>query len=332
MWIFSKKEIQRFVAVDGEAVDTVERGFALLGEGKVETPPILRVDFPEVKGEVDVKTAAVKGLPFFAIKISSGFFLNPEKGLASGSGMMVLIRTDTGQPEALLLDDGYLTDVRTAAAGAVAARYLAREGRVRAGVIGAGGQAYFQMKGLSLVRELESVSVWSPTRERAESCARKLAQELQVDAMVAPDAQAVVRESDIVVTATPAEKPVVQPEWLHSGLHITAMGSDARHKRELGEGVLAAADRVVCDLKSQCLQFGELRAAVEEGAIDPETVTELGELAAKAETGRKHPEEITVCDLTGTGVQDTMIAIHAYLTLREHGCGMVMIRDNYKKR
>lgn len=328
MWIFQEREIRRFVSVDAEAVAAVEKGFALLGKGMVETPPILRIDFPEVKGEVDVKTAAVQGLPFFAVKISSGFFQNREKGLPSGNGMMVLIRTDTGQPEAVLLDNGYLTDVRTSAAGAVATRHLAREGKVRAGVIGAGSQAYFQVRGLSLVRELTSVSVWSPTRRRAEDCARRLAQELQLDARAVEDAHTVVRESEIVVTATPATEAVVQKEWLHPGLHITAMGSDAGHKRELGSGVLTMADRVVCDLKSQCLSFGELRAAVEEGAIDPAAVAELGQIVANTATGRQRQEEITICDLTGTGVQDTMIAIHAYQILRKQGCGIGLTEED----
>ncbi|MFC4076824.1 cyclodeaminase [Salinithrix halophila] len=327
MWIFHEAEIRRFVPLDEGAVEAVEEGFSLLSKGKVQTPPIMRVDFPEREGEVDVKTAAVAGLPWFAIKISAGFFLNSELGLPSGNGMMILIRTDTGQPEALLLDNGYLTDVRTAAAGAVAARYLAPKEARCPGVIGAGNQARFQIRGLALVREVDSVRVWSPSEERAETCARELGEELGVEAHAERDVESVVRESDILVTATPAREPVVQADWLHPGLHITAMGSDAGHKRELADGVLSAADRVVCDLRSQCLRFGELRAAVVTGEIQSVAVTELGELTSSKGVGRTQPGQITVCDLTGTGVQDTMIAIRAYQALRSQGCGVRMESD-----
>ncbi|MDA8351671.1 MAG: cyclodeaminase [Firmicutes bacterium] len=322
MWVFTEEEIRDAVALNVATVDGVEKGFSALVEGRVRMPPILRVDIPEHRGEVDVKTAVVEGEPFFAVKMSSGFFDNPKRGLASGSGLMVLLDVETGLPEAILLDNGLLTDLRTAAAGAVAARHLARDQMTTAGVIGAGSQARYQIRSLALVRRFDRILVWSRNKQRAEACAQELAAEIGVPAEVAPDTETVVKRSDVVITSTPATRPLIQKEWLHEGLHLTAMGSDAEHKQEIEGAAIAAVDRFVCDSRQQSLRLGELRAAVAEGWIDErESITELGEITASCTPGRRSEEEITLCDLTGTGVQDTVIAVMAYRRLREQGKG-----------
>lgn len=285
-------------------------------------PPILRVDVPEHRGEVDVKTAVVKGEPYFAIKMSSGFFHNPERGLPSGSGMMVLLDVETGIPEAVLLDNGYLTDVRTAAAGAVAARHLAPAEFDTAGVIGAGAQARHQIRALTLVRRFRRILVWSRNRERAETCVRDLERETGVEAVAVSDPESVVRKAQVVVTSTPSSRPLIRKEWLHPGLHVTLMGSDAEHKQEIEGAAIPRADRFVCDSREQSLRLGELRSAVAEGWIGKEEkVTELGAITSGRLPGRTSEKEITLCDLTGTGVQDTVIAILAYRRLRNRGDG-----------
>jgi ornithine cyclodeaminase len=141
--VLTKVEIQQCVAMDREAIAVVEDAFTHLAEGRVTLPPIVRIDVPEHEGEVDIKTAYVHGLDSFAIKIASGFFENYRLGLPTGSGMMVLVSAETGRPKAVLLDNGYLTEVRTGAAGAVAARYLACDSVETAGVIGSGMQARY---------------------------------------------------------------------------------------------------------------------------------------------------------------------------------------------
>jgi ornithine cyclodeaminase len=277
------------------------------------------MDLPDAHGEVDVKTAYVSGLPSFALKVSPGFFDNPKLGLPSVSGMMMLLAARTGRLEALHLDNGYLTDVRTAAAGAVAARHLAQPDARVAGVIGAGVQARLQMAALAKVRPIERILVWARDSARADACADDLARRLRLDAIAVGSAERLVLEADVVVTTTSARDPLVVADWLHPGLHVTAMGSDAPDKNELHPAVLQRADLVVCDSRSQCARLGELHHALDHG-IEPATV-ELGEITSGARPGRTHPDQITVCDLTGTGVQDTAIALLAYQKARARGLG-----------
>ena len=285
-------------------------------------PPILRLDIAEHNGEVDVKTAYVPGLEGFAIKVSPGFFDNPKLGLPSVNGMMMLLSARTGLLEALLLDNGYLTDVRTAAAGAVAARHLARADCRTVGVIGAGVQARLQVHALGLVREFGRVLVWARDPERARRYAEEMEERLAVPVSPVAGAEAVVTESDVVITTTPARAPLVRADWLHPGLHVTAMGSDAEDKNELEPAVIARADLFVCDRRAQSLRLGELHHAVAAGAVPAEhPATELGAITAGAHPGRADDTQVTVCDLTGTGVQDTAIALHALRLARAHGLG-----------
>ncbi|TFV35384.1 ornithine cyclodeaminase family protein, partial [Bradyrhizobium niftali] len=141
MKLLTERDLKQIVPLDLKAVQCIEDAFHSLATKKVAMPPILRLDIPEHRGEVDVKTAYVPGVDGFAIKISPGFFDNPKIGLPSTNGMMVLLSSKTGLVQALLLDNGYLTDVRTAAAGAVAAKYLARKDAFVAAILGAGMQA-----------------------------------------------------------------------------------------------------------------------------------------------------------------------------------------------
>ena len=323
--ILTERELRGCVELDPGAVDLVADAFAALAKGGVVMPPILRLDIPDHNGEVDVKTAYVPGLDGVAIKTSPGFFDNPKLGLPSVTGLMVLHSARTGLVEAVLLDNGYLTDVRTAAAGAVAALHLAREDARAAGVLGAGVQARLQLQALALVRGIERALVWARRADAARACADEMAAALGIPVEAAPSAEAVVRASDVVVTTTPATAPLVEADWLHPGLHVTAMGSDAEHKNELHPAVVARAEPFVCDRREQSLRLGELHHAVAAGAVAEDApVVELGAVVAGLAPGRRSAEAVTVCDLTGTGVQDTAIALHAVRRARERGFGTVI--------
>ncbi|MGF1563438.1 MAG: cyclodeaminase [Geminicoccaceae bacterium] len=309
--ILSESELRAAVPLDRAAVDVVERAFAALAGGKVVMPPILSMEIAEAHGEVDVKTAYIPGFDGFAIKVSPGFFDNPKQGLPSLNGLMILFSATTGLVQALLLDNGYLTDVRTAAAGAVAARHLAPAQVRTAGVIGSGVQARLQIEAAHLVRPFERVLVWGRDPAKAQACADDLAAGLGIEARALRDPASLVADSQLVVTTTPARAPVLRAEWLHPGLHITAVGSDQAGKNELEPAVLAVADLYVADRVSQCAGLGELRSAIDAGVMGKDGVVELGQIVAGDAPGRPTPEAITVCDLTGTGVQDTAIATHA---------------------
>jgi ornithine cyclodeaminase len=320
--VLTEAELRRAIALDLDLIDAIADAFSALASGKVVMPPVMHMELAEANGEVDVKTAWVPGLPSFAIKVSPGFFDNPQQGLPSLSGMMMLLSAGTGRLEALHLDNGYLTDLRTAAAGAVAARHLARADARIAGVLGAGLQARLQIEALHLVRPLERALVWARRSASAEAYADEMSERLGLEVTPLASAEHLVLEADVVVTTTPSRSPLIVADWLHPGLHITAMGSDAAAKNELHPAVLARADRLVCDRRSQSAALGELRHAPGQGA--ELAVDELGEITSGARPGRQSADQITVCDLTGTGVQDTAIALLAYRKAIAAGLGSVI--------
>jgi ectoine utilization protein EutC len=323
--ILTEEELRRCVKLDGGAVRAVRDAFAALATADVAMPPVMRLDIPDRNGEVDVKTAYVPGVDSFAIKISPGFFDNPKIGLPSVTGMMVVLSAHTGLVLAVLLDNGYLTDIRTAAAGAVAAHQLARRDAKVAGVIGVGVQARLQAEALTLVRPIERLLVWGRDEAKADACAAELAERLVIEVERVESAEAVVRECDIVVTTTPARQPIVRAEWLHPGLHITAMGSDAEDKNEIFPEALARADVYVADRRSQCERQGELHHAIAAGLWPADRpVVELGDVIVHKAKGRESDEQVTLCDLTGTGVQDTAIAMLALRLAGNEGLGTLI--------
>jgi ornithine cyclodeaminase len=322
--ILTEADLRDVVTLGLPTIKVVERAFAALASGEVVMPPILSMAIPHANGEVDVKTAWIPGFDGFAIKVSPGFFNNPKIGLPSLNGLMILFSASTGLVEALLLDNGYLTDVRTAAAGAVAAKHLAPSRVDTAGVIGAGVQARLQLQAAHLVRPFERALVWGRDPERAQACARDIAATLGIAARYEPDPARLVADSQLVVTTTPAEHPVLKADWLHPGLHITAMGSDQSGKNEIEAAALAACDLYVADRVSQCEKLGELRSAIAAGLWTRGTPPELGEIVTGARPGRTSEDQITLCDLTGTGAQDTAIATHAFEAARRAGAGSVI--------
>lgn len=318
MLIFTEEEIKRCVHINEEVIEVVEAAFTDLQLKDVQMPPIMRVDIPENNGEVDIKTAYIPGYEMFALKISSGFFNNYKIGLPSTGGLMVLINALNGQPEALLYDNGYLTDVRTAAAGAVVAKYMANESIETVGVIGAGAQARYQLQALRQVRYFNEVNVCGRTPKRLSEFKLEMENTLGVKVNILEEAEAVVKSSDLLITTTPSSEPVVRHEWIPEGMHITAMGSDAEHKQELDPYILKNADHYVCDVIAQCKVLGELRSALEQNVLEnTEQIIELGEVTANRKKLRTSKSDVTVADLTGTGAQDTKIALYAYKKLTE---------------
>ncbi|MPW21504.1 cyclodeaminase [Paraburkholderia sp. CNPSo 3157] len=325
--LLGESQLRELVPLDLAAIDQVESAFLSLATEPVAMPPILRLDLPEHRGEVDVKTAYLPRFDSFAIKVSPGFFDNPKLGLPSLNGLMLVLSAKTGLTEAVLLDNGYLTAVRTAAAGAVAARWLAKQQAPGVAVIGAGEQARLQLQALSMVRKIERVKVWARNRANAEQFAADMSAQLHIAAEVARDVHHALAEADIAITTTPSTEPLLQAADLHPGLHITAMGSDAEHKNEIAPQALAAA-RYVCDRVTQTRVLGELHHAIEAGVVDEDAKhAELGQIIAGQAKGRTSDSDITLCDLTGTGAQDTAIATLAVARARAANAGTIFRND-----
>jgi ornithine cyclodeaminase/alanine dehydrogenase-like protein (mu-crystallin family) len=266
---------------------------------------------PSARGEFHIKTALIDGVPFVAVKVASGFYDNPAKGLPSGSGLMAVFDATTGLPAALLLDNGFLTDIRTGAAGAIAAEALAPQAIDTVGMLGSGLQARHQVHALRVVRSFRRIVAWSPDRAHLDVYCDEMRQ-AGYDATAADRPETVCREADILITATPSRRPLVESEWLRPGQHITALGSDSPGKQELAAACLDCADLVVVDRFSQCAAFGELKHALDAGLLTHHDVHgELGQVVAGLKPGRSHAGQITIADLTGVGFQDTAIASRA---------------------
>ena len=308
--IFHENALREAMTPD-RAVAAVREAFGADGEGRTHVPAVINLEIPAARGEFHVKTAHIEGVPYVAVKIASGFYDNPAKGLPSGSGLMALFDAATGLPAALLLDNGFLTDVRTGAAGAVAADYLARDAIITAGVIGSGVQARHQVRCLRVVRSVARVVAWSPNRTRLDAyCTEMSTDGYEVEA--ARDIEQVCAAADVLITATPSRTPLVRAEWLRPGVHVTATGSDSPGKQELDAACLQRADLVVVDRYTQCAAFGELKHALDSHLLSAEGVRSLGEVVAGRAAGRTSPTQITIADLTGVGFQDTAIASAAF--------------------
>jgi ornithine cyclodeaminase len=301
----------RAVITPQVAVDAMRDAFRADGDGRAHVPAVINLEVPGHRGEFHVKTAHIDGVRHVAVKIASGFYDNPSKGLPSGSGLMAVFDATTGLPVALLLDNGFLTDIRTGAAGAIAADALAPTTIRRAGVLGSGLQARYQIQCLRRVREFREIVAWSPTAAHLDAyCAEMRAAGFDARAVSSP--REVCVDADVLITTTPSREPLVLAEWLRPGQHVTALGSDSPGKQELEAACLARADLLVVDRMTQCAAFGELRHALDAGLFRADRVhAELGEVLSGAKAGRTSPDQITIADLTGVGFQDTAIASRA---------------------
>jgi ornithine cyclodeaminase len=307
-------------------IEAVEQAFSAYATGGAELPGVIHLDVPDRRGEIHIKAGYLRGGPCYAIKIASGFPGNAELGLPPNDGMVVVFDARSGAPAAFLMDNGYITDLRTAAAGAVAAKHLAKRDLRRVGVIGSGAQARLQTALLARVRSFSEVRVWGRHPERARACADDLRRRGDLPAgaavSVVGSAREAVEGADLVITVTASREPLVRAEWLAAGALVTAVGSDGADKQELDAEVLKRADRIVADSLPQCLRLGEIHHAVDAGAIRQEEVdAELGEITAGRKAGRRSDSEVIVCDLTGVGVQDVAAAALTLERARARGAG-----------
>jgi ornithine cyclodeaminase len=295
-----------------DLLPAIEEGFRAYSSDEAVVPPVGELLLE--KGEVHIKYGYLKGGPYYVIKIASGYYDNPRIGLPSGNGLMLLFSQDTGELVSILLDEGYLTDVRTAIAGAVAAKYLAPPDVERIGIVGTGVQAHLQLEHLKSITPCSKVLVWG---RGTEQLARYQSDMESLGFMVegTQDAGSVLRTCNLVVTTTPATEPLLTSPDLQTGTHITAVGSDTPNKQELEPEILKKADMVVADSISQCLIRGEIHQALDSGHISEDETIELGNIIAGISAGRTASDQITVADLTGVAVQDIQIATAVYEAL-----------------
>jgi ornithine cyclodeaminase len=300
--VYQRAEIEAAIT-PAAAITAVEEGFVAYSQNKVVVPPVGSLLFKKPPGDVHIKYGYRTGARTFVIKVASNFYDNPRHGLGSSSGLMLVFDAQTGFPEAILLDGGYLTDLRTAAAGAIAARHLAPKAVTAIGIIGTGTQARFQLDLLRHVTSCRHAVVWGRDTAKAGAFA---VEGFQVD--VAGSVADLLLRCNLVVTTTPSEHPLIWAKDVQAGTHITAVGADGFGKQELDPALIARADVRVVDSRSQCFEYGDSSHALKAGLVTEDQFRELGEVIATPALGRTSESQITLADLTGVAIQDIQIA------------------------
>jgi len=300
-------------------MEAVEKAFEQHGRKKVQMPPKSYLYFDKHNGDLRTMPAYLEEQDVTGVKIVNVHPDNREKGLPSVMALVVLNSTETGQPLAVM-DGTHLTDLRTGAAGGVAAKYLARKDSHVVGIVGAGNQAKTQLMALSLVFDIHQVKVYDISTDRAEGFREDMMQKIGAEIIVASSVEEVC-DCDILVTVTPVREPVVRSEWIKPGTHINAIGADAAGKEELDPILLTRAKVVVDDIV-QASHSGEVNVPLSDGVITSDDIwAEIGEVIAGIKVGREGELEITVFDSTGLAIQDIATATIVYNAAKERGLG-----------
>lgn len=296
-----------------QLVREIETGFVLYSEGKVTVPPVGFLHFDDPPGDVHIKYGFIGGGDYYVLKMASGFYDNPKLNLPVADGVILVFNQKTGALELVLHDECWLTDMRTAAAGAVAAKHLAPTNVRHIGIVGTGVQARMQLEMLRTVIDCQSCFIWGrdPAKVQAMIADLETNDEIQawgLEIEAADTLETLASRCNLIVTTTSARDPVILADHVKNGTHITAMGSDDDGKQELEAALLAKADRVVADSIAQCSQYGECLHAIQGGLIPEGSILELGDVIKDPSKGRTSDDQITVADLTGVAIQDIQIA------------------------
>jgi len=300
-------------------IAAVEEAFRLHGTGDAVTG-VLGIHVPGGGFHIKAGTLRLRR-PYFAAKTNANFPNNPAvHGLPTIQGVIVLADAEVGTPLALL-DSMEITTLRTGAATAVAAKYLAREDARTAAIIGCGNQGWVQLRALRRVRPLTAARVYDRDRGRAEELARTLAPELELTIDVANDPAGAARNSDIVVTCTSARQPILGLADVSPGTFVAAVGADNPEKQEIAPALLAAS-RVVVDVLEQAATLGDLHHAIAAGVMTSSDVTELGQIVAGRAALSRGGDDVTVFDSTGMALQDVAAAAAVYERAQAAGRGI----------
>lgn len=306
MLTIDRTEIARNLDVTS-LVDPVADAFVAFSAG--ESRSAIDVLHPTDHSDIHVKSAVQSGSDVFTVKLAGWSAANEANGLPASSGMIVVFDAASCRPIALLQDEHLISDLRTAAAGAIAAREMANPNIHTVGLLGAGEQAYRQIEALRLVRKFREVRLWNRNRERAVKLAARLgAEQPAVSVRVEETAQGVVEAADLLICATGSRDPLVKSEWLKPGVHITSVGSDDATKSELAPECFMSADIVVVDSVEAAQQFGNIHRAIQAGMGDLQSIIEIGDILRGAKVGRQSKEQITIVSFVGLGVQDLAAA------------------------
>ena len=307
MKVFGLEEIKR-VLPKINLSPLIKEGFIAYSSGLAVVPPVGELLFEDPPGDVHIKYGYIKNEDYYVVKIASGFYGNSDSNIPSNQGgMMILFSQKTGKEVGVLIDQCYLTNVRTAVAGAICADIFAPNNVQCIGVIGTGVQARMQLSYLSDLIKCKNVKVWG----RADKSVKKYIEDMSLSGWNVDRARTtdeIAATCDLIITATPSKEPLLKSKNLKKGSHINAIGSDSPEKNEVDYNIFKIADLIVADSISQCLVRGEISHGIKSGVITEKNIKELGSLINSKGNYRCQSDQITIADLTGVAVQDIQIA------------------------
>jgi len=320
--LFDLAEIGKAVQDAKAIIDGQAAGFRAYSLGQVCVPPVQSMGQPPLhaflagpEAQTCIKSGYVKGAEHFVIKIApGGVSENEQRGLPTNTGLNLLFSQRTLRLEAVLFDEGILTEMRTAAAAALAARLFAPRSLTKVGILGSGVQARWQLRFLKTVTDCRQALVNSRNTERAA----RLCEDMRAEGweIHTASAQEIASSCQLIHTATPSRAPLLHRDWFTTGtaVHINAMGADVPGKQELEPSLVAAADLLVCDSRAQTFERGEFQEAASQGFISTTSVFEIGEVAHQPQLHRQGAEDarLTIFDSSGVAVQDIMITQMVY--------------------
>ncbi|MFD2206589.1 hypothetical protein [Kiloniella antarctica] len=276
-------------------------------DGKVISPPPGQLLFDNPKGDCHIKYGYLQGGDTYVVKVASGFYDNPKQGLPVNNGIMMVFSAQTGAPVCILDDRGWLTNVRTAAAGALAAQAGAPAQIRKLGIIGAGEQAELQALWSCELLNINTVDVFARSPSRVKAYAKRM-KEHGIDVTISPNIPTLLQKCNLVITTTPANSALIQANDVQSGTHIVAIGADSPGKQELDAALFQRAAVIMVDDHEQCVHHGDYGYAVRAGLVPENSDTPLGAVLAGAKPGRLSDQDITITDLTGIAAEDLAVA------------------------
>ncbi len=305
--VVDKQKIEQILksADPKQLLGYIEESFVAYSSKNATVPPVGTLSFDSPPGDVHIKYGYIRNQSHYVIKIASGFYKNPEIGLSSSNGLNLVFNQTNGLLETILLDEGLLTDVRTALAGAIAAKHLGPSPVRKIGIVGTGIQARLQLKYLSTVTDCDKVMVWGRTPENTRNYQQEM-NALGYQIEIVDDPGTICNHCNLIVTTTPSTSPILPGNGFTGDVLITAMGADTPGKQELEHSVLQRASLIVTDSESQCTSHGEIHKAYKLGELEKINRIELGKILMDKEF--KRPSGLIIADLTGIATQDIQIS------------------------
>lgn len=313
--ILTKEQIANVLIMD-EVILSVEEAYKLFSEKKVMLPPVLSFDIEKFHGEIDIKSGydLVDGI--VGVKIASGYANNQQNySIPNGLATILLFDVKNGTPIAIM-EGGLITDMRTGAAGAVSAKYLANPFSKKVAIVGTGIIARWELEALSRVFQLEEVFVWGRHEANLNQYITDMKKKIPLTYTACTDLEQCVSQADIIITTTSSKQMLIQSQWVKPGTHIACIGADMPGKQEIDPALFQQA-KVIVDSVDQCVERGEVQHALKSGIISRDNLIEMGEVILGVKPGRESTDELTIFDSTGLSIQDITTAKKVVALLKD---------------